>query len=147
MSWGYRIAFVYIAFVCMIGYLIYRCTQENIDLVADNYYEKELKFQSELKMKENTLNLSEQPTFKQVEGKNEVSLSFPDSTAAGNVNGNVTFFRPDNSKLDFTTMIKLNNEGVQYFTNEKLVHGNWKIKLTYNIAGKSYMQEEKIFIK
>ena len=48
MSWGTRIAIVYISFVVMIVTLIILCTGENIDLEYKDYYARELKYQDKL---------------------------------------------------------------------------------------------------
>ena len=41
MNWGKKIAVLYIGFVIMIGFLVYKSTQQNTDLVSDDYYKKE----------------------------------------------------------------------------------------------------------
>jgi len=146
MSWGYRILFIYLAFVGMIGYLIFRCTQENIDLVADNYYEKELKFQNQIDMQQNAANLNQRPLIMQLEGQQVIVIKFPDSISSG-ITGTITFFRPDNSKHDFTALIKPDDNGIQQIQNEKLIKGNWLVKTSWSKNGISYYQEDKVFIK
>ena len=45
MNWGYKIMFVYLLFVVGMLTLVYKCTQQNTELVADNYYDQEVKYQ------------------------------------------------------------------------------------------------------
>lgn len=43
MSWGKGIVIVFILFVGGIGVMVYKSMSKNVDLVATNYYENELK--------------------------------------------------------------------------------------------------------
>ncbi|MEO6229104.1 MAG: FixH family protein [Ferruginibacter sp.] len=48
MSWGYKILFVYLAFVAGIVFLVIKASGENQDLVITDYYEQELKYQDKI---------------------------------------------------------------------------------------------------
>ena len=43
LSWGYKIMFVYTAFVAGIGFLAFKANNEKFDLVTKDYYDQELK--------------------------------------------------------------------------------------------------------
>jgi hypothetical protein len=48
MSWGTKIAFLYLSFATMIGVMVYKSVTQSVDLVAPNYYEQELKYQDKI---------------------------------------------------------------------------------------------------
>jgi hypothetical protein len=48
MNWGKSIFWVFVAFAVGIGYLVYRATQTQFELVEDDYYEQELSFQDQI---------------------------------------------------------------------------------------------------
>jgi hypothetical protein len=45
LSWGYKIMFVYIAFVAGMGFLVFKASSQKFDLVTKDYYDQELKYQ------------------------------------------------------------------------------------------------------
>ena len=47
-NWGFGIVVVAGLFVAFILNLVYQCSQQQVDLVTDKYYEKELKYQEQI---------------------------------------------------------------------------------------------------
>ena len=58
ISWGYKIAGAYLLFVAGIMFLVYKANNETYDLVTENYYEEELKFQNVIDKKQRASSLS-----------------------------------------------------------------------------------------
>ena len=54
ISWGHKILFTYLAFVAGMMGMVYFTTQQNRDLVSDNYYADELAFQKIIDESANT---------------------------------------------------------------------------------------------
>ena len=54
LSWGYKIAFVYIIFVAGIGFLVFKASSQKFDLVTKDYYDQELKYQEVIDQAANT---------------------------------------------------------------------------------------------
>ena len=75
VSWGYKIFFAYTAFAAGILFLAYKASQQNFDLVTENYYEQELKYQDVIDQKSNVALLSEAPKISHT--VNSVSLQLP----------------------------------------------------------------------
>ena len=48
MNWGYKILFVYIAFVAGILAMVFGSSSQKVDLVTPDYYAKELKYQDKI---------------------------------------------------------------------------------------------------
>ena len=57
-NWGFGIVVAAGLFVAFILNLVYQCSQQQVDLVTDKYYEKELKYQEQIDQEKNTLALS-----------------------------------------------------------------------------------------
>jgi hypothetical protein len=55
MNWGYKIAITFILFGALIIFMVVKSFQQNIDLVTDDYYQEELKYQQQIDKLENTL--------------------------------------------------------------------------------------------
>src|SRR6187455_91675 len=76
LSWGYKVTFVYIAFVAGMGFLVFKASSQKFDLVTKDYYEQELKYQQIIDQSANTSKLSAPVTIEKREG--ELKISFPD---------------------------------------------------------------------
>src|SRR6187200_484477 len=75
LSWGYKIMFVYIAFVIGMGFLVYKASSQKFDLVTKDYYNQELKYQQVIDQAANSSKLSAPVTEERNEG--ELKISFP----------------------------------------------------------------------
>ena len=45
MNWGYKIMLAYVVFIAGILFLVFKSSSQKVELVTENYYEQELKFQ------------------------------------------------------------------------------------------------------
>lgn len=123
--------------------LVYKCTQQKVDLVAENYYEQEVKFQGQYNSMINS-NQVENTVVTQKEGS-IYRINMPEKFKDKAVTGSVIFFRPDNSKLDFNLALKPIN-GQQEIVLSNLKKGAWKVKINWNSESVSYYQEDKLYI-
>jgi hypothetical protein len=157
LSWGTGIFVFIVLFMLFMLTLVYLCTKQSFDLVSDNYYEQELLYQRQVDRKQNSADLKEKLTVNYEKVKQAVEIQYPSSTDAKKLSGDIVFFKPDDSKLDFTVNInpdqpsRLNRDpssgGLsQLISSSKLAKGLWRLKISWSAAGTSYYQEEKILI-
>ena len=146
MNWGLRIILLYTAFVGGMLFLVYKCTQQNIDLVSVDYYAQELKFQDKI----DRLNNSEQHDVKlaivYTPEQSNIQITFPENSNSKNTKGEIVLFRPDNSKLDFKVPVDI-AEGIQNIPTENLTKGLWRVKSSWSTNDTPYYQEERIIIQ
>ena len=144
ISWGIKIAILYIGFVLLIGFMVFMCMNQKIDLVSDDYYQKELVFQNKIDETNNANSLSEkiQHSFN---GTN-IELVFPKIFQGKNVEGEILFFRPSDASKDFKSIIKLNNVASQFISLGNLSKGMYKMQISWKADGLSYFSQETIII-
>jgi len=75
INWGYTIVAVYSVFIVGILFMVYRSSLEKKDLVSENYYAEELKYQEIIDQSANTASLSS--VIKTEVKKGKIQLSFP----------------------------------------------------------------------
>jgi len=64
MNWEKKIAIVYLSFVGFMGFLVWKCLQQDdIHLVSKDYYQKEIAYQKDIDRMNNTNQLSTQLKF------------------------------------------------------------------------------------
>jgi hypothetical protein len=141
ISWGVKIIIVFIVFAGGIGTLVGISMSKNIDLVSENYYEKELKYQDRINMINRANLLTEKIIIKNNPGN--VRFEFPYKE---NITGNINFYRAMDKKKDFTVNIDIDKSGIQTIPTDKTDKGNWKIEVIWIMEGKEYFIQTDIFI-
>lgn len=141
MSWGTRIALLYIGFVLMIATLIVRSTMENTDLVSKDYYDQELRFQEQIDGTEALLNSGQKPTVNTVNERIVVQL--PPSISQS-PEGKIVFYRPDNAKLD--EVFELNTSYSEY-DRQQFAAGAYNVRLQWKSGGEDYFFETTLYLQ
>ena len=141
ISWGVRITILYTSFVLFMSTMVYMCTRQHFDLVSDDYYAQELKYQQVIDGKNNTSDLK-QPVV--IEQQNSVvNIKLPtDKTVFEK--GEILFYRPSNSLSDFTISVTGNNTEVP---KEKLQAGLYKVKINWTAGNLHFYDEQSLVIK
>lgn len=138
MNWGNKIVIVFGLFVALVITMVTISFNQDVNLVAENYYEEEIAYEGHMKKIENALGWEKSIELKQKDGF--VILFFED---ASEVTGEITFFRPSDSKLDFKVKLQ---ENIQVPV-KKFKEGVWQVNLSWQKDGIAYHQEERIFIE
>lgn len=143
LSWGYRILILYFSFFLMMLTFVIVCYQQNIDLVAEDYYAQELAHQSRMNeiINRNEQNLSFKLDHRT--DRSEIVLSFPAAVDSGKL----TLFRPDDKKLDrhLALQTSVANSQVKVSTLG-LKKGLWRIQASWSSMGLPLFQEEKVYV-
>jgi len=143
-NWGWGIALFYTGFVVFMLFMVWCTNLMKTELVTEDYYGKELKFQEQLdKMKRS--NILSQPVNWTVQN-NSVKLNFPADVKGKDVNAKVLFYRPDNSLRDFNVSCKADSTGVCIINSDKFHHGAYKMEVDWSAGNETYYTEGVINI-
>ena len=142
INWGVKIIIAFIVFAGGIGTLVGISMSKNIDLVSENYYEKELKYQDRIDMINRTNSLTEKPSVENV--ADEVKIKFPFTKE--NISGKINFYRAMDKKKDFTVDINNDRSGMQTIATDKMDKGSWKVEVIWRMNSKEYFTQTNIFI-
>lgn len=144
ISWGTKIAILYISFVALIGFMVTLCLKQNIELVSEDYYERELVFQDKINEMNNANALPENLSHLILpEG---VQIQFPALFKNKKVSGEILFFRPADKSKDYSIPIQLNSDAEQVIDAKYLSKGMYKMKVSWSADDISYFTEELIVI-
>ncbi len=144
LNWGTNIAIVYILFVIISVSMTVYMMNMDVELVTDDYYEKELDYQERINSINRTNALAEKVEFMQQE--NSVSLKFPKLFPYNEIKGEVHLYRPSDEKLDVLQEIELDSTYTMKIDTEKLMRGYWKIKVDWRVKSVKYFNEFKLFL-
>ncbi len=145
ISWGTGIALTIIVFMLSSFGFIYFSFTQDVDLVEENYYEKEIKYQEQIERINRANALSEKVDIKISDSMLEVN--FPAVFSADSVSGKILLYRPSKEKSDLLYEIKLNSENKLYIPTNNLSLGMWKVKVNWTAEGLDYYTEKIIMIR
>lgn len=144
MSWGTKIAVLYIGFILMIAFLIFRTTSQNVDLVSDDYYHQELEYQNRINQRAAEQQLSVHPVVSVKNGS--VEILFPDSLMDLGVSGSAFFYRSSDAAKDVTVELNPDTRGLQVVSREVFAEGHYSVQLNWTSHGQVYYYESHLFI-
>ena len=140
-NWGTKIMLSFIAFAAFMGYLVVMSFQQNIDLVTEDYYGEELKYEQRISQMNNVNDLKNKVKIK-VDGDHYV-ITFPhDQIKLGSIH----FYRPDNKVFDKIYDLK-DSENQYVVSKAELIPGRYRIKIGWEATGKKFYQEEVVFVR
>jgi len=141
-NWGVGVFVLYSSFVILILFLVFKSFNTKVDLVTEDYYQQELKFQDKIDQKRNAAGL-------EVGLKHEVSgstifFTFPPGHQSSE--GTILVFRPSNKAYDKTFDIKLDENQKMVVTMENSLVGLYKLKVDWSNRDTAYYVEEDIYL-
>lgn len=140
LNWGHYIAIFYTFFVVVLMTALIASFGVDRSLVVDDYYAKDLAYQSHFNKKDNQLNTNNVLKLKHDLTSEVIMLDFGTEAAAS---GTVTFYRPSDKSLDFTTSIDNN---IMSINTADIAPGKWWIKVDWKVDGVAYYKEQEVFI-
>jgi nitrogen fixation protein FixH len=143
-NWGTGIVLAFVAFIIFILYFVvlsFRDPASNHDLVTDDYYQKELKYQDDLDAAKNLEVAGSGMRVALVE--EGLQIGFPEYMEPSKIKGTVSLYRPSNKQLDFKTPIQL-SERQLLIPKSRLLDGRWDIRVEWMYEDKPYLYQHKI---
>ena len=144
LSWGKRIAMLYIGFVALIVVMITMSMRQKVELVSDDYYDRELAFQEKIDEMNNANALPEKIIHSITD--NSFLIVFPSQFKTNVVEGEILFFRPSDASKDFKSAIQLDGDAKQLIDRKNLSKGMYKMQIYWKANGTAYFVEETIVI-
>lgn len=144
ISWGHKITGVYLLFVAGMLTLVYRATQEDYDLVTEDYYGAELKYQTIIDQKTRAAQLSAPPQIGVSNVKLQVQL--PAEFRGKATEGELYLYCPADDRNDLRRNFNL-SEGAFALQLPSTIKGLFEVKLSWQSEGQTYFHEEKVFFQ
>ena len=141
MDWGKGIALTIIGFVVLImTMVVISVRMDGIELVTENYYEEEIKYQDRIDESNSADKLGREVISYDAQSK-VIELDLPNGTI-----GSLQLFRPSDSSLDQTIKVEVTHSGKTAVPLKELKSGYWKVQLNWSENGVDHYQERKITI-
>jgi len=144
--WPYSIIAFFAVAIAGTGFLIYLATSNRTELVANDYYDQEIRFQQRFDQVRRT-----QPWEPKIAARispegDAVILNLPAEHAALRAEGTVRLYRPSSAEADRSEPLHLDATGSQRLALSGLSPGRWKVRLQWKVAADDYFAERDLVI-
>ncbi len=146
MSWGYKIILSFVVFIGVIFTMVYISMNQDISLVADNYYEQELAYEDQINRIKNTRALAEKLKLEIDKKDRSAKLTYPQSIRELFKEGTIQFFRPSQSSLDKEFLMLPGKENLQVIDLKGFTSGLWKVKINWRSDDKEFYEEINVVL-
>ncbi|MBS2097433.1 FixH family protein [Carboxylicivirga linearis] len=143
-NWGHGLFVVIILGITGFLTLVFITTQERIDMVTDEYYPKELKYQKQIEKTKNYNALTQKIELK-VNG--DLAVVFPKLTdKPEGITGNIHIYRPSDKRLDLQKEIQLDTTFTTMFNKSALQSGKYEVIIEWQANNQPYFAKMPLYI-
>ncbi len=140
-NWGAGITALYLGFVAMILLLVTMSVNQKIDLVTDQYYDEETKFQEKLNKTNRATALAE--PLQWTANEEGLTIVYPKTATDPELKGTIKLYCPSNDKNDRSFEIaSLNNQ--QFIPASKIPNARYRLQIDWKNGTDTYWNEDVI---
>lgn len=145
ISWGVGITISIVVFMLISFLFIYIAFNQDVNLVRDDYYEAEVKYNETMEKVKRSNALKE--NLKVTVSENKMQFLFPKISNYEIINGTILLYRPSEINKDLSFAIKLDSNYLQIIKTDNMISGLWKIKVDWSADSTSYLNNEIVMIQ
>ena len=128
------------------GTFIAFCSCHPADLISQNYYEDEVRYQGQINRLQNTQERAPLVSVAYDMASKRITISVPMDPTRPQPAGRIQLYRPSAVNLDRQLKLELNPGGTQAIDAANLLPGLWKVRVSWNLDERDYFIDQKIVI-
>jgi nitrogen fixation protein FixH len=140
------IAFFTVAIIGCISFVVF-CSMHGTELVAKDYYEQEIRFQSEMERLQRAEALGDQASIACTLEGHLIQVRVPEGHAAGLTRGRIQLYRASSSGMDRSIELKPDAKGFHALPTADLAAGPWNVKVTWTADNMDYQMDSKVRVR
>jgi nitrogen fixation protein FixH len=140
-DWGIGMAVLFGTFAVGILVMVAVSSSQRVDLVADNYYEQELRYEDRL----HEIRSAREFPLRWQQREDQLDLDF--SALTSEIAGDISFYRPSDASKDVTMKLQLTSTRHQTISVKAWDKGLWRMKVSWHESEKRYYREMDIVLK
>lgn len=138
------IAFFIVFGMFLTGFIVWALSQKQ-DLVAENYYEREVRYQEQLDRVNRTRALARETMVNFDATSKSILVALPTAQAT-EARGRIHFYRPSNARLDHAVPLAVNPQGRQSVDARSLTAGLWKVRVEWSADGQDFYYDQQVIV-
>jgi nitrogen fixation protein FixH len=139
------VVFFSIAIAAAVGFVVF-CNSRPSDLVAGDYYEQEVRYQSQMDRATRTKALGDSASVRYESTNHVITIAIPPGHRRDLSSGTVHLYRPSAAGMDRRLELQVDTEGTQRVDAGNLPPGLWNVKVSWKVAGEEFFMDEKVRI-
>lgn len=144
MNWGYKILIGFSTFVvgmlCMVGVAM----KQSNEMIDENYYEKELKYQDKIDASKNLSAVAEKLSI--TNSDDAIVLQLPLATIGSNTTGTIECIRAAAQNKDVKIRLQVDATGRQVLPKTLFVNGVYQLRLDWVTNGTPYFHQQVLTV-
>ena len=144
--WPLGIVLTFVLFLGGTAGLIVLACRQNSDLVSANYYEDEVRFQTEIDRLQRARNLKSPARIDYDAARQKIIFTLPAEQARTETRGSIQLYRPSAAGLDRRVALQPDAAGSQSLDAQALLPGLWEVRVVWTANGLDYRVDQKIVV-
>lgn len=145
--WPLCIISAFIIFFAGTLSLVFVACSQKMDLVSQDYYEREIKFQSHIDRLHRTQFFGVKASIEYDPTAGIIIVHLPAEHAPRISQGRIEFYRPSSATLDRQLLLKLNAAGTQSIATKNLAPGLWNVRVSWTADEKDFFIDQKLVVE
>lgn len=126
--------------------LIVIASSHKVDLVATDYYEQEIQFQSQLERLNRTAPFGDEVKVAYDATTRRITISLPAGHANPDTAGRIHLYRPSMTGKDRELALNLDADGRQSVDAAALLPGLWKVRVHWTAQNQEYFADRSVLV-
>ncbi len=145
ISWVQGIFLVMTGFAVMMATFLFRAYHAQEDLVAENYYEQEIRYQQQIDKLGNVQRMGGTPAMDLI--GDELVVSFPDVFKGETIKGELYLQRPSDARADDRIAFDLKDGEPLHVPIADRMKGLYKVHLEWSAGEENFLVNDRIYLK
>lgn len=143
--WPIAIVGYFVCAAVFLGYFVTVAVRHHDDLVSPDYYEKEVRFQTQLDTLNRSRDLASQTAITFERAASSIVITLPPEKTQ-NATGIIELYRPSDARLDRQLPLAVDSDGIQRLDAKPLQVGLWKVRVKWTTNGHDYFLDQPVVI-
>jgi hypothetical protein len=139
--WPLGIIAAFVIFISGTISLVVMASSHKAELVSDNYYEQEIKYQNRIDSLGRAQRLGSVASVRLDAANGRIAISLPPAQVRGGVTGRIQLYRPSAAGADRALALAPNANGLQFVDLRSLLPGLWRMRVSWTADGQEYWIE------
>lgn len=144
--WPLGIILTFVLFVGGTTGLVVLACRQTSDLVSTNYYEDEVRFQTQIDRLQRARNLSSPAQISYDAASQKIIFTLPAEHARTQAHGSIQLYRPSAAQQDREFELQPDQNGSQILDAKTLLPGLWEVRVLWSANGLDFRADEKIVV-
>jgi hypothetical protein len=143
--WPIAITAFFIIAIIFIATFIAFAVRQREDLVSVDYYEREVRYQTQLDAMNRSQTLAATTVVSFEPAQQAIVITLPAANSQG-AKGSIHLYRPSDARLDRQFPLALNADGIQRLDANTLSDGLWKVRVQWKMDGQEFFIEQPVIV-